>query len=270
MKRKIIRIKSADHRQKLIVLSPKNRQGLVSGILWIHGGGFMFGMAAMVYDSCGKDIAKAYGGVVVSPGYRLASRAPYPAAVNDCYEALEYMWDHAEELGVDRDRIVVGGESAGGGLAAAVCLMARDKGKIKVAMQIPLYPMLDCDDTESSRDNHGKVWNTRWNHWGWKHYLGKLYGSDDVPAYASPAKANSFANLPPCYTYVCDGEPFYCETLAYVQKLKDAGVPAKVDVFPGDVHAFDYYTPWKPYVKTAKQNRLAAFKAIIIDGKNEF
>ena len=151
----------------------------------------MLGMADMVHASCGKLLAKRYGAVVVSPAYRLAGEAPFPAALEDCYAALLYFYLHADELGIRRDAIVVGGESAGGGLAVATCLLARDMGEVPVAFQIPLYPMLDSNDTPSSRDNHGKVWNTRRNHWGWRHYLAELHGVDRVPAYASPARSPS-------------------------------------------------------------------------------
>ena len=171
MKSQKLRIDTPSGRLKLIVLrpdcqsgqegEPATEQAKLPGILWIHGGGYAVGMAAMVNVSCGKLLAEEFGAVVVSPEYRIALRAPYPAALEDCYAALLYMHFHADELGIDRDRIVVGGESAGGGLAVATCLLARDMGDVNVAMQIPLYPMLDCEDTLSSRDNHGKVWNTK-------------------------------------------------------------------------------------------------------------
>ena len=251
--RKIRRMKTPGGHQKLIILRPKTQNTPVPGILWIHGGGYMTGMAAMVYASCGRMLAKKFGAVVVSPGYRLAWRKPYPAALEDCYAALEYMTDHAEELGVRKDQLIVGGESAGGGLAAAVCLYARDQGKIPVAFQIPLYPMLDCCDTPSSRDNHGHVWNTRKNHKGWKHYLGSLYGAASIPKYASVARETDYSGLPPAYTYVQDGEPFLDETLTYIRNLQNAGVEASVDVYSGNVHGFDLIQFWSKKAKEAKQ-----------------
>jgi acetyl esterase/lipase len=154
---------------------------------------------------------------------------------------------------------VVGGESAGGGLTVAVCLFARDKGRIPIALQLPLYPMLDCEDTESSVDNHGRVWNTKRNHWGWKHYLGNLYGTDSVSKYASPARETEYSNLPPCYTFVADGEPFYAETLSYVNNLKAAGVEAKVDVYHGNTHAFDMLLPWQEQSKLARKRLCEAY-----------
>ena len=250
--REIRHIPARTGHQKLIILRPAGQKGPVPGILWIHGGGYMTGMAAMVYGSGGRMLARKYGAVVVPPGYRLAWKKPYPAALEDCYTALEYMADHAEELGIRRDQLIVGGESAGGGLAAAVCLYARDKGRIPVAYQIPLYPMLDCFDTPSSRDNHGRNWNTRRNHWGWKHYLGDLYGSPSVPKYASPSRETDYTGLPPAYTYVLDGEPFLDETRTYIRNRQEAGVDAAVDVYHGDFHGFDVFF-WTRNAKTAKR-----------------
>ena len=247
---------------KTIVLSPKQQTEKLPGILWIHGGGYMLGMASMVHFSCGKLLAQRHGAVVLSPAYTLAFRSPYPTALHDCYAALEYMWDHADELGIDRNKIIVGGESAGGGLTAALCLYARDKGRIKVAMHLPLYPMLDCYDTESSRANRGRVWNTRRNHWGWKNYLGELYGKD-VPKYASPAREVDYSDLPYCYTFVCDGEPFLDETITYVENLRKDGVEADIDIYEGNVHAFDMLRFWTKEAKEAKEKLSQIYKAHI-------
>ena len=238
---------------RAVVLRPREQTRPLPGILWIHGGGYALGMADMVHASCGKMLAKRFGAVVVSPEYRLATEEPYPAALEDCYATLLFMDLFADELGIRRDKLIVGGEGAGGGLVVASCLLARDTGDVDIALQIPLYPMLDCDDTPSSRDNHGKVWNTARNHWGWRRYLGGLYGSADVPKYASPARERNFEGLPPCYTYVLDGEPFLDETLAYVDNLLAAGVEAQVDVYHGDVHAFDMLMPWLPESRAARQ-----------------
>ena len=134
--------------------------------------------------------------------------------MDDCYAALLYLRSHAAALGVRSDQLMVGGESAGGGLCAAVCIRARDEGTVNVAFQMPLYPMLDDRDTETSRDNHGRGWNTRRNHLAWRLYL---RGSDraDLPPYAAPARLTDFSGLPPAYSFVGDGEPFYAETVRY-------------------------------------------------------
>ena len=152
-----------------LILRPVNCPSIPVSVLWIHGGGYILGMKEMAYMTRAEDLVKKFGVTVYSPGYRLAWQKPYPAAVDDCYQVLEYMSKH-------QDTLMVGGESAGGGLAIAVCMMARDRG-IKVAFQTPLYPMISNIDTESSRDNHGKVWNTRRNHLGWRLYLGEMQKS---------------------------------------------------------------------------------------------
>ncbi len=214
----------------VLVLKPKDRPSADIGLLWIHGGGYITGMKEMVYMSRAAGLVRKYGLTVYSPGYRLAWQKPYPAAAEDCYQVLEYAAGKEET-------IMVGGESAGGGLAVAVCMMARDRG-IHVAYQFPLYPMISNIDTESSKDNHGKVWNTRRNHIGWRLYLRKN-AKEQVSPYAAPAWQTNYAGLPPCYTFVGDGEPFFAETLQYSANLRSAGVEAEVDVYHTDMHAFD-------------------------------
>ena len=234
-----------------LVLAPKTGAENAAGVLWIHGGGYIAGMKEMVHASRAVDLVKKFGAVVVSPGYRLAVQRPYPAAAEDCYSALIYMKNHARELGIRRDQIMVG-------LCAAVCLMARDRASVNIAFQMPLYPMLDDRDTESSRDNHGQVWNTRKNHIAWKLYL-RGTPKGHVPAYAAPARAQDVSGLPPAYTFVGDGEPFYVETLHYIEALKSAGIPADVDVYHTDIHAFDMMRPELEISKAAAEKFNRAF-----------
>lgn len=197
-----------------LILSPRTAPADATGVLWIHGGGYIAGMKEMVHMSRAVDLVKKFGAVVLSPGYRLAPLSPYPAALDDCCAALIYLKENAAALGVRSDQLMVGGESAGGGLCAAVCIRARDSGEVSVAFQMPLYPMLDDRDTESSRDNHGRVWNTRRNHLAWRFYL---RGTDraQLTPYAAPARLEDFSGLPPAYSFVGDGEPFYAETVSY-------------------------------------------------------
>ena len=230
------------------------------GILWIHGGGYTMGMAKMFYISRALGLVKKYGAVVLTPEYRLAPKAGYPAALEDCYAALMYLKDHAKQWGADPGKLMVGGESAGGGLTAALCMYARDRGEVSIAFQMPLYPMLDDRDTDSSRENHGLVWNTKRNHRGWQAYLGKEYGRE-VSAYAAPARQTDYTGLPPAYTFVGSREPFYCETMAYIQHLKDAGVPARVDVYPTGTHAFDMLLPFRKISRQA----VRAFEQAYLD-----
>ena len=225
-----------------LLLSPVDAPSNATGVLWLHGGGYAVGMKEMVYASRAADLVRDFGAVVLSPGYRLSPLAPYPAALDDCFTALHYLKQHAASFGVRSDQLMVGGESAGGGLCAAVCIRARDEGAVSVAFQMPLYPMLDDRDTASSRDNHGRVWNTRRNHLAWRLYL---RGTDraSLSPYAAPARLTDFSGLPPAYSFVGDGEPFYAETVRYFEQLRTAGIPAELDVYHTDLHAFDMLEP---------------------------
>ena len=225
-----------------LLLSPVDAPSNATGVLWLHGGGYAVGMKEMVYASRAADLVRDFGAVVLSPGYRLSPLAPYPAALDDCFTALHYLKQHAASFGVRSDQLMVGGESAGGGLCAAVCIRARDEGKVSVAFQMPLYPMLDDRDTESSRDNRGRVWNTRRNHFAWRLYL---RGTDraQLSPYAAPARLTDFSHLPPAYSFVGDGEPFYAEAVRYFERLRAAGVPAELDVYHSDMYAFDMMRP---------------------------
>ena len=244
-----IYISAGERKLKLLILFPKNKSTNRTGVLWIHGGGYVTGMAGMVHMSRAKNLAEKYGAVVISPEYRLSGKSPYPAALEDCHTALVYLKEHANELGVRSDQIMVGGESAGGGLAAALCMYEKDTGGVNISFQMPLYPMIDCDDTETSRNNRSLVWNTRRNHYGWKKYLAGLSG--EIPCYASASKRKDYSGLPPAYTFVSTAEPFYAETVTYIENLKKAGVPAEIDIYTGLYHAFDMLTPFRRVSKIA-------------------
>ena len=237
-----LRIPTARGSIPALLLSPRTAPADATGVLWLHGGGYAVGMKEMVHMSRAVGLVKRFGAVVLVPGYRLSLQAPYPAALDDCYAALLYLKEQAAALGVRPDQLMVGGESAGGGLCAAVCIRARDTGEVNVAFQMPLYPMLDDRDTETSRDNRGRVWNTRRNHLAWRLYL---RGTDraQLSTYAAPARLTDFAGLPPAYSFVADGEPFYAETVRYFGRLRAAGGPAELDVYHTDMHAFDMMQP---------------------------
>ncbi len=245
---------------KVIVLSPIKKDKLYPGILWIHGGGFATGMKEMVHISRGKEIAKKFGAVVVSPGYRLSGKHSYPAAINDCYDTLLWMKNNAKTLGINSNQIIVGGESAGGGLTASLCMMAKDKGEVNIAFQLPLYPMLDCEETESNKDNKGICWNTKRNKKAWALYL---KGVEKVNEYASASRRLDYNNLPPCYTFVVRGEPFYTETINYVESLKKSGIEAKVDVYEGKMHAFDMLLPFTKKSRLARKVLLENYEEMI-------
>ena len=246
------KIPVGDHIIRLLILRPlEKNERPVPGVLWVHGGGYQSGSAKDIFVTRALSLVVKFGAVLVAPDYRLSKRHPYPAALQDCWAALLYLKDHAEELGVRTDQIMVGGESAGGGMAAALCMLARDRGEVSIAFQMPLYPMLDDRDTPSSADNHAPNWNSRRNRKAWKRYLRDAYGTDLVSYYAAPARCEDYHGLPPCYTFVGDIEPFYCETVDYVRHLQEAGIRAEVDVYPDWFHAYDLFFPAKKSVREA-------------------
>ena len=245
-------IRAGDHRIRIRIIRPAGEPPEKSpGVLWIHGGGYQSGSSRDVYVTRALSLTVKFGAVVVSPDYRLSRKHPYPAGLHDCYAALLYMKEHAEELGIRDDQIMVGGESAGGGMAAALCMLAKDIGSVNIAFQMPLYPMLDDRDTETSRDNHAPNWNTKRNHKAWKRYLRDAWGTDLVSPYAAPARREDVSGLPPCYTYVGAIEPFCRETVDYVERLKQAGIEAEADVYPDWFHAYDLIFPMKKVSREA-------------------
>ena len=258
-----IMIPSTGRNIRLLLLQPEKNAlppEETPAVLWLHGGGYSQGFPEMAYISRALPLVRKYGAVVLAPGYRKSGEAPYPAALEDAYAALLYLKGHALELGASPDRIMVGGESAGGGLTAALCMLARDRGEVKIRFQMPLYPMLDDRDTDSSRRNYSLGWNTPLNHRGWRKYLRGVAG--ETPVYAAPARQTDYSGLPPAYTFVGDREPFYCETLAYVENLRRAGVPARVDVYAHCFfHGFDLLTPWRRVSRNAASAFEKAFLA---------
>lgn len=251
-------IPSNGRKMKLLILLPVGKVQLRTGVLWIHGGGYAAGMPEMVYFTRAKDLVVKSGAVVVSPDYRLFGKAPYPAALMDCHAALKYMLEYADELGIRSDQLMVGGESAGGGLTAALCMYEKDIGGIRIAFQMPLYPMLDDRDTESSKNNHALVWNTRRNYHAWRIYL-RRFAHKEVPCYAAPARREDYSGLPPAYSFVSTAEPFYMEAVEYVQNLRSAGIKAGMNVYRGLFHAFDMFMPFHPASRHAAREFIRHF-----------
>lgn len=247
---------------RLVILKPRESVTRPPVMLWLHGGGYSMGSVEAEFQQMRAlmDVGKC---IIVSPDYRLSTVAPYPAALEDCYSALLWLQANAEDLGGNPDRIIVAGGSAGGGLTAATTLYARDKGEVRVAFQMPIYPMIDDRGTTPSMvDNDAPVYDAVTNESNWRIYLGELYGRD-VPSYAAPARARDFRDLPPTITYVGGIEPFRDETIAYVEGLRGAGVPVKFREFPGAWHGFDGIAPWTGIAKDAKRWLLASFREFL-------
>jgi acetyl esterase/lipase len=209
----------------------------VPGIVMIHGGGFVIGSVHAEHAGAALT-AIGTGAVVVSVEYRLAPEHPYPAGLHDCYAALQYLHDEADALGVDRDRVALTGASAGGGLAAATALLARDRGGPAVCFQLLQIPELDDRlETVSMRTFvDSPMWNRPLAVQSWQAYLGPLYGSDDVPAYAAPARADDLSGLPPAYVSTAENDPLRDEGMTYAQRLLQAGVSVELHQFPGTFH----------------------------------
>jgi acetyl esterase/lipase len=211
------------------------------GILWIHGGGYMVGSGLMT-DARLARWADELDAVVVSVEYRLAPEHPYPSGLDDCYAALAWMYGHAAELGVDPARIGVVGPSAGGGLAAALALLARDRGELPLAFQLLIYPMIDDRNVTPSSRLDTLVWTREANQVGWRAYLGDAAGGD-VPPYAAPARATDLAGLPPAFVSVGTLDVFRDEDIDYALRLLAAGVPTELHVYPGATHGFETLCP---------------------------
>jgi acetyl esterase/lipase len=238
------------------VLSRPDRTGVGPGIYYTHGGGMIMGDRFV-----GLDILLGwindFDAVVVTVEYRLAPEFPDPYPVRDCYAGLVWTAEHAAELGIDLDRLIIAGGSAGGGLAAGTALIARDEGGPALAGQVLIYPMLDDrDQTVSTAQIDGVgVWDRGSNRTGWSALLGDRRGTDDVSVYAAPARATDLAGLPPAFIDCGSAEVFRDEDVAYASALWAAGVQAELHVWPGGFHGFDIMAPHTVLAKAMRAAR---------------
>jgi len=219
------------------VYAPANREGTAPGLLYIHGGGFVLGDLDMFHMVLLR-MVEELGVVIVSVDYRLAPEHPFPAPVEDCYAALTWVAGNAAELGIDPARLGVAGESAGGGLAAAVALLARDRGGPALCFQFLGIPELDDRlDTPSMRDYvDTPLWNQPNAIFSWTSYLGAEPGGADVSPYAAPARAADLSGLPPAFVTTCQFDPLRDEGIQYAQRLMQAGVNTELHHYPGTFH----------------------------------
>jgi len=226
------------------VYEPTDRSGVLPALLWLHGGGHVLGSVEQD-DLVAKYFAKSASCVVVSVEYRLSPENPFPASVEDCYAALKWLFAHCDEIGVDESRIAIGGVSAGGGLAAGLALLARDRGEVEVVFQLLVYPMLDNRNVEQVSDDIPDtfVWTRENNLMGWEAYLGDPADRGNVSPYAAPSRAADLSGLPPAYIPVGDLDLFLDENADYAQRLVAAGVVTELHVYPGGYHGFDLFGP---------------------------
>jgi acetyl esterase/lipase len=247
-------------KMRICIFKPNVLKENVPGVLWLHGGGYAIGKPEQA-KIWAKRFIEASNCVVIAPEYRLSLEAPYPAALEDSYEALLWIKNHAKELGIRENQIMVGGDSAGGGLTAALTLFARDKREVNISFQMPIYPMLDDRmKSKSAKDNNAPVWNSKSNLNSWKLYLGNIFGADNIPVYAAPARATDYGKLPPTVTFVGELEPFRDETIQYVENLRNAGVPVDFRIFKGCYHGFDQVCPKAEISKKAISFVIDSFK----------
>jgi acetyl esterase/lipase len=212
-------------------------------LLWVHGGGHVLGAPGQD-DPLLDQVVGRTGCVALAVDWRRAPEDPYPAALHDCHAVLRAVSEGLPGVDADPDHVVVAGASSGGGVAAGLTLLARDRGEHALAGQLLIYPMLDDRElTVSSRTvTDPRVWNHESNRLGWTAYLGGLTG-DDVPASASPARATDLMGLPPAWIATTELDLFRDEDVDYARRLLEARVPTELHVYPGGVHGFDLFVP---------------------------
>lgn len=248
------------------VYRPNDQPNQLPALLWIHGGGYVMGDIEQD-DRLMKQLVKRIGFVAVSVDYRLAPEHPFPAPVEDCYAALKWLFAHTDELGVKPSRIAIGGASGGGGLAAGLALMARDRGEVAIAFQLLIYPMIDDRNVTpaSYAITDLRMWHRESNRLGWKAYLGRDGGGADVSPYAAASRATDLSKLPPAYIPVGALDLFVDENIEYAQRLVQAGVPTELHVYPGAFHGFDLFAPSAKVSKQFKADRDDALKRALHD-----
>ena len=225
------------------VFTPERRTSPSPGIYWIHGGGMVMGTRFGALEAI--DLADAVGGVVASLEYRLAPEHPAPAPGDDCDAGLCWFAEHAGELGVDADRIVLAGSSAGGGLAAGAALRSRDRGGPSLAGLLLSSPMLDDRMATVAANQFGEdiVWTRAANEFGWRSLLGARMGTEEVTSYEVPGRATDLSDLPPTLIDVGSADLFRDEDVAFASRIWASGGDCELHVWPGGYHGFELFVP---------------------------
>jgi acetyl esterase/lipase len=232
------------------------RTGPSGALLWIHGGGTVMGSVKHGHAWCGR-VADELGALVISVDYRLAPENPYPAALDDCYHALGWLHDNALDLGVDTARIAVGGESGGGGLAAALAQRAHDTN-LPIRFQLLVYPMLD-DRTVLQTPDHGRgvfAWTPTSNRFAWTAYLGHPPREHDDRPYVAAARRTDLTGLPSAWIGVGDLDLFHAENIDYARRLREAGTDCELHTEPGMYHLADALLEGKAATMTTFRNTM--------------
>jgi acetyl esterase/lipase len=241
----------------------RDRSEPVGGMLWIHGGGLVMGTPEIGNDLCSHLVAEL-GIVVASVDYRLAPEHPFPAGFDDCVAALDWLAANAAELGVDPQRLAVGGDSAGGGLAACVAQAAHDRGGPSLQLQLLEYPMLDDRTSRRDADTPSAfVWSHGSNRYAWTAYLGHAPSEQESRPYASAARRADLTGLPPAWIGVGDIDLFHAEDVEYARRLREAGVPVDLHIEPGMYHAADVLAAPAPSMQAFRQRMIDAVRTAI-------
>ena len=246
---------------RVLVYLPTSMQEVVPALLLLHGGGYIMG-SADTEDVMSKSIVSAIGCAVVAVDYRLAPETPHPGPVEDCYAALKWLFTHADELGIDPNRLAVGGSSAGGGLAAALALLARDREEVPLVFQFLLAPMLDdrtCTMAKPHPYTGEFIWTPETNCFGWTSLLGREPGGPDVSPYAAAARAEHLEGLPATFINVGALDLFVEEDMEYARRLMRAGVPTELHIYPGAYHGFRMIADAQ-VTQVAQRDQFAALK----------
>lgn len=238
-------------------------------IYFMHGGGYLIGNARQNNESL-AELARLNQVAVVSVEYRLAPEAPFPADIDDAYHGLAYMLNHADKFKIDKEKLILMGESAGGGLAARLALKVRDKGEFKPKGQVLIYPMLDyrtgTDESPYRSKTTGEfVWTAQMNRIGWNTLKGgRTIAADQMPYY-SAATARNLAGLPRTYMMAGSLDLFANENLDYANRLVQAGVPTDFQLISGVYHAFELVNPGSPQARDYKAARTQAIQRILAE-----
>lgn len=235
-------------------------------IVWMHGGGLIFGNRHLDNEQSER-WCRTFALCCLSVEYRLAPEHPFPVPLEDCYSALSWATEQADTIGVDANRIGVGGKSAGGGLAAALALLARERGGPKINYQVLDCPMLDDRQcTPSSQLEGMPIWSRESNAFGWRSYLGDLYGTNRVPALAAPARETDLRGLPPAFLAVGVVDGLRDETVEYATRLNQANVASELHVYPGVPHGTAMFPGLK--VNEPIIRNIDGFVARMLSGKS--
>lgn len=228
-------------------------EGEVPCMFWMHGGGYVLGVPEQ--DDLRFDRwCRRFDMVGVAVQYRLGPENPWPAGQEDCYAGLKWVKENGAELGIDTSRVGIGGPSGGGGMAAGLALVVRDRNEFDIDYQLLIYPMIDDTRTSVTANWEVPIWDRESNEFGWRSYLGDLFGADDVPYLAAPSRATDLSGLAPAYVMVGTLDAFCDEDIDYAARLNQAGVPVELHVYPGAPHGFDGFSPGHPTARQARDD----------------